>query len=180
MLWVLVCKVHLTVCYYNVTYAFQSGSTLCRCLKFKEPLARNRRDIWNLSDCNVIRTDNHLVRKRTLNHQVKLAKWLSCVVSTWLYGAFDFMLLPCHVRVLCFVCELRDCGFESHCCHLNVGYRACFKQSKTQNWHDSNIRWNAPYRQVLTTQLDHLASSVKCLSNCLRTKIVCTDPVAVN
>ena len=41
------------------------------------------------SDCNWIRTHNHLVHKRTLNHLAKLAKWLSCVVSTYLYGAFD-------------------------------------------------------------------------------------------
>ena len=27
------------------------------------------------------------VRKRTLNHLAKLANWLSCVVSTYLYGA---------------------------------------------------------------------------------------------
>ena len=27
------------------------------------------------------------VRKRSLNHLAKLAKWLSCVVSTYLYGA---------------------------------------------------------------------------------------------
>ena len=25
-------------------------------------------------------------------------KWLNCVLSTYLYGAFDFMLLSCHVR----------------------------------------------------------------------------------
>ena len=49
--------------------------------------------------CNVIRTHNHLVRKRTFNHLDKLAKWLSCVVSTYRYGAFDCMLLSCHVRV---------------------------------------------------------------------------------
>ena len=52
-----------------------------------------------LGDSNEIRTHNHLVRKRTLNHLAKLAKWLSCVVSTYLYCAFDCMLLSCHVRV---------------------------------------------------------------------------------
>ena len=29
-----------------------------------------------LSDCNGTRTHNHLIRKRTLNHLAKLAKWL--------------------------------------------------------------------------------------------------------
>ena len=52
-----------------------------------------------ISDSNVIRPHNHLVHKRTLNHVAKLAKWLSFVVSTYLYGAFDSMLLSCHVRV---------------------------------------------------------------------------------
>ena len=50
-------------------------------------------------DCNWTRTQNHLVLKRTLNRSTKLAKWLSCVLSTYLYGAFDCMFLLCHVRV---------------------------------------------------------------------------------
>ena len=57
------------------------------------------REIWSWSDCNWARTHNYLVRKLTLNHLAKLVKWLSCVVSTYLYGAFDCMFLPCHVRI---------------------------------------------------------------------------------
>ena len=38
--------------------------------------SRNRRDIWSLSDCNGIRTHNHLVRKRTLNYLMKLTEWV--------------------------------------------------------------------------------------------------------
>ena len=52
----------------------------------------------NLSDSNGIRTHDHLVRKRTLNQFPKLAM-MSYVVSVHLYGAFDCMLLSCHVRV---------------------------------------------------------------------------------
>ena len=44
-------------------------------------------------------TLNHLMRKRTLNHLAELPKWLSCVVSTYLYGTFDYMFLSSHVRV---------------------------------------------------------------------------------
>ena len=51
------------------------------------------------NDCNWTRTQSHLVHIRTLNHLAKLAKWLSCVLSTYLYGAFDCMFLSCHVRV---------------------------------------------------------------------------------
>ena len=63
----------LTVCYYLVTYAFQSESTLYSCLIVVE-------DIWIINGSNPNWTHNHLVLKRTLNHKVKLAslaKWLS-------------------------------------------------------------------------------------------------------
>ena len=69
------------------------------CLNVKKLLAPSGHHIWSLSDSNVIRTHNHLFRKRTLNHLAKLAKWLSCVVITYLYGVFDYMLLSCHVRI---------------------------------------------------------------------------------
>ena len=82
--------VHLTVCHYHVMHSFQSESTLYSCLNVKEFLARNRPNIWSLTDSNRIRTNNHLVRKRTLNHLAKLSKWLSCVVSTYLYHAFYY------------------------------------------------------------------------------------------
>ena len=52
-----------------------------------------------LGDCNWTRTHNHLLYKRTLKYLAKLAKWLSCVVSTYLYGAFDCMFLSCDVRI---------------------------------------------------------------------------------
>ena len=79
----------MTVCYYHVTYEFQSESKLYICLNVKELLAWNRRDIWSWSDCNWTRTHNHLVRKRTLNHLTKLislAKRLSVRLRTkWLW-----------------------------------------------------------------------------------------------
>ena len=87
-----------TVCSYHVTYAFQSESTLYSSLNVKELLARNRREIWSLSDCNWTRTHNHLVHKRTLNHLAKLVEFFSWV----------------------FVYELSGCGFESSCSHLKT------------------------------------------------------------
>ena len=89
----------MTVCSCHVVYAFQSESTLYSCLNVKELLARSRRETWSLNDCNWTRTQNHLVHKRAFNHLAKLAKWLSCVVNTYLYSAFDCMLLSCHERV---------------------------------------------------------------------------------
>ena len=107
-----------------------------------------------LSDCNWTRTHNHLVHKRTINDLAKLAKWLSCVVSTYLYGAFDYMFLSCHIRIqsestVCiiwlvwpngwvFVYELSGCGFGSSCSHLNFGFRACFDQGVPR--HSGNYR----------------------------------------
>ena len=52
-----------------------------------------------LSDCSGNRTHNHLVCKRTLNHLCKQAKWMSYVVSIYLYGAFNCILLSCHARI---------------------------------------------------------------------------------
>ena len=91
--WVLICTVHLNVCFYHVTYEFESESTLYSSLNLKELLAPRRHHIWRLSDCNWTRTHNHLFRKRRLNHLSKLAKWLSFAVSTYLYGAFECMFL---------------------------------------------------------------------------------------
>ena len=69
------------------------------CLNVNKLPARSRRHIWSLSNSNEIRTRNHLVLKQTLNHLAKLAKCLSCVESTYLYGTFDCMLLSCRVRI---------------------------------------------------------------------------------
>ena len=75
----------MTVCSCHVTYEFQSETTLYSCLNVKEALARSRREIWSLSDCNWTRTQNHLVRNWTLTHLAKLAslsKWLSVRLQT--------------------------------------------------------------------------------------------------
>ena len=64
--WCLIC-VSMTVCVCHITYAFQSESTLYSCLNVKELLARSRREIWSLSDCNWTRTQNHLVFLYELN-----------------------------------------------------------------------------------------------------------------
>ena len=74
-------------------------STFYSCPKFTEPLVWSRCEIWSLSDCNWTWTQNHLVCQQTLNHLVKVAKWLSCVLSTYLHNAFDCMFLSCHIHV---------------------------------------------------------------------------------
>ena len=81
------------------------------CLNVKECLAQSRRHIWSLTDSNRIQTLNHLVRKRTLNHLAKLAKWLSVWINGWM-----------------FVYELSGCGFES----LTVTYTLNILRSSNQ------------------------------------------------
>ena len=70
--------------YVIITYAFQKECTLCSCMNVKEFLARNRRDIWSLSDSNWIRTYNHLVCKWTLNH---------LAIFWWVNGKWKFTIL---------------------------------------------------------------------------------------
>ena len=64
----------MTVCY-HVMYAFQSESMLYSFLNVEELFARNRHNIWSSSDSNETWTHNHLVRKWTLKHSAKLAKY---------------------------------------------------------------------------------------------------------
>ena len=85
---------------------------------------------------------------------------------------------------LVFVYELSDCEFESSCSHLNLRFCACFKQdvpwhsgnyrvwihSEMRTWYDKNIQSNSPYREVLTTQLNDMATWANWLSVRLRTK----------
>ena len=76
----------------------ESISTIYSDLNVNEILARSSCEIWIMSDCNSTRTHNHIVYKWALKHLAKLPKWMSCLASTYLYGAFDCMFLSCHVR----------------------------------------------------------------------------------
>ena len=124
---------HFIVCSYHVMYAFYIESTLYICLNVKEYLGWYRHDISSLSDCNETRTHKHLVCKRTLNHLAKLTKWLSCVVSTYLYGAFNCMFLSCHVRILEWIHTL----YFSECQGFSCSKQARYIKFKWLQW-DSN------------------------------------------
>ena len=81
-------RVSLTLCYLCYYYAvctFQSESTLYICLNIKQFHARIRSNIWSLRDSNGIRTQNNLVRKRTLNHLAKLANW-QVWLNSWVFA----------------------------------------------------------------------------------------------
>ena len=66
------------------------------CLNVKELLSWSRRHIWSLNDSNRIRTHDHLVRKRTLNHLAK-----SVCLNGWVL-----------------VYELSGCEFKFRFCYL--------------------------------------------------------------
>ena len=96
---ILICTFHLIVCFCHVLYVFQSESARYSFLNVEELLAQSRRESSILSYFNWAGTQNHLVCKGTLNHLAKVAKWLSCVPSSYPCGTFDSMFLSCHVRV---------------------------------------------------------------------------------
>ena len=104
----------------NINKILISKTETNSCMNVNEILAQNRLEIGSISGFNWTRTHNLLVCKLTLNYLVKLVKWLSCVVSTYLYGAFDCMFLSCHYRV--------------------------WIHSETRTWHDKNIQSNVRYR----------------------------------
>ena len=77
--WNKIGQLHLCSC--HVTYEFQSESTFCSLSECQgTPFSRQARYL----KVNWIRTHNHLLRKRTLNHllEVSSAKWLSVHVQT--------------------------------------------------------------------------------------------------
>ena len=141
----------MTVCCYHVTNVFHNESLLYSCLDVKELLARSRSDLWSLSDSNGIRTHNHSVHKRTLNHSAKLVKWLSCIVSNYLYGA----LTVCYYHVMC--------AFQSEselCSCLNV--KELFARNRRNIWSlsGSNGIWTHN-RLVCKRALKHLKKLAK-------------------
>ena len=111
------------------------------CLNAKELLARSRCHIWSLSDSNEIQTQRVWIL--WFNHLAKLAKWLTCVMSTYLYGALDLYLK--------FKWQQQDLNPQIWCL-LQARTSLTFRQTKewihTKSclWHDSNIQSNAPYR----------------------------------
>ena len=67
-------------------------------------------------DCNWTRTQNHLVLKRTLNHLAKLAKWLSCVLST--FCTVHLTVCSCHVTYA----FQSESTLESSCSHFTFKF----------------------------------------------------------
>ena len=76
------------------------------------------------------------------------------------YSQHSSIIWPVWLNGWVFVYELRGCGIESSCTHLNFRFRFFFEQgvpwhsgnyrvwihSETRKWHDKNIRPNVRYR----------------------------------
>ena len=72
----------MTVCCYHVAYAFQSEHRLYSCLNVKEPFARNRHDIWRLSDNSGIR--DMIIAYSRMHHTDKDSQHSSVNWPVWL------------------------------------------------------------------------------------------------
>ena len=157
MFWVLLCMVHLTVWYCHVTYAFRTKSTLYSSPNVEESLARSSREVWNLSDCNYTRSQNHLVGNPTMNYLDTLAKWLNCVLRNYLYDAFDCVFLTCHVHAYAFESE----STPYSCLIVNEP----LSQSRRKIWRLSDSKWTRTQNLLVHKwTLNHLAKLAKRLS----------------
>ena len=103
-------------------------------------------------DSNEIRTQNSLVRKQTLNHLAKLVKWLSCVVSTYLYGAFDGMYY-----------------YVTYAIQSESTHYSCLNVKEIFDWNRRNISSLSDSNGIQTHHhlvhkwtLNHLAKLAKC------------------
>ena len=129
----------MLLCQNRVTHDFQSESKLYSCLNVTELLAQSRHHIWSLSDCNLIRTHNNLVRKRKLNHLAKLsslAKWLSvCLRTKWLWvwiTLLSFRELNFFHFLLCYIIRItavKKPWFHFRCVFPTI----CFMRTNPSN-----------------------------------------------
>ena len=88
------------------------------------------------------------------------------------YSQYNSIIWPFWRKSWRFVYEVSGGVSESSSSHLNFRFGACFEKgvpwywgkhrswvhSETHTWHDKNIQYNAPYRQVLRTELNNLPS----------------------
>ena len=85
------CKKASSGCFYHFIHML-SESTLYNCLNVKELRARNRWDIWKLTDYNGTRANNHFFQKQILKHLtdywavlselIRMVHWL-CIFIMW-------------------------------------------------------------------------------------------------
>ena len=99
-------------------------------------------------------THNHLVQKNALNHLPKATKWVSWIVSRYLYGAFDCMSLSCPIRILEGIHTL----YFPEC--LALPY-----PNKSDTWNLSDCNGTRNHKHLVPQKiLNHLTKLTKCFS----------------
>ena len=126
----------------------------------------------------------------TLKRVRDMTRTYSQMHHTDKYSQHSSIIWPVWRNDWVLVYKLSGYRFESSWRHLNCRFHARFEQvvswhwgnyrvwihSETRTWHDKNIQSIAPYRQVVTTQLNHLASlgiwlSVSLGTKCFRVRV---------
>ena len=106
-----------------------------------------------------MRTHHRFVHKRTLDHLAKLAKWFSCVLTTYLYGAFECMFWSCHICDSEWIHTLNSC--------LNV--QELVTRSRRKIWSLSDCNWTRTHNHLVWKRtLNYLAKLAKWLSCVVR------------
>ena len=114
----------------------------------------------------------------TLKRESDMTRTYSQMHRSDEYSEHSSTICPVWPNGWVFVSELSGSGFEWSCSYFNFRFCTYFKQgfpwhwvtsrvwihSETRTGHDKNIQLNVPYRKVLRTQLNHLASLAKWLS----------------
>ena len=89
----------------------------------------------------------NIVHKQTLNHLAKLVKWLSCIVSTYLYDTFWLYVL-CHICISKWIdiLQLSECQET-----------ACLKQAQNLTFKWLQL-WTQTHNHLVHKQtLNHIA-----------------------
>ena len=131
----------MTVCYYHVTYEFQSEPTqysLPERQETKKLLARSRHHIWSLSDSNAIRTHNHITIEcgftlKLVRDMITCSQMQRTDKNSW----HSSIVWPVQLNGWVFVYKVSGCAFKSRCCHLNFSYGTCFEQGVP--WHSGKL-----------------------------------------
>ena len=143
MLWVLICTVHLTVCFYHVTYTFRvnphsivawmsRNSLLEADVRSEQGVSWHPGNVWfTLRMCRMC------IHSECARDMIKTCSQMH---RTDKYSQHSSIIRPVWPNGWEFIYALSGRGFESKCSHLNFRFRACFEQEVP--WHSGNyIVW---------------------------------------
>ena len=136
--------------------------------------------VCSYHDCNATRTYIHLVHKRALNYLAKLAKRLSCVLSTYLHDAFGYVFLSTHVHVVEWIYTLLIPKFQANPCWNQTRYlKFNWLQQDSNSQPVSSQRNTLPFCQIgqmIELRFEYI--SLRCTWLCLL--IMSSTPFRVN